>query len=114
MTHPQCHMRAIVAECIDLHAYEVGEVLKVNEMHPLFESYLFVLIHLLSDSEAEVALKILRALKKMVKREDYVGFMSGQFWLSKVQQGIENEDKVIALRFMELIMMMSNLNEHTH
>ncbi|KAL4463792.1 hypothetical protein ABPG72_012410 [Tetrahymena utriculariae] len=112
--HQQTHVRTLVSECIDSHAYDIGLVLERNQQNQLYQSYLLVLIHLLADKETEVALRILRALKKMMKMENNVLFMEDDFWLQKIEEGVQAADEVVALRFMELIVAMSNANERIH
>lgn len=104
-------MRAIAAECIDLHAYEISDVLLASQQHPLYNMYVKALTYLLSDEETEVAIKILRALTKMLKIKSGPVLMSDNIWLAEVKVGIENTNEVVALRYMELVVSMSNSSE---
>lgn len=40
--------------------------------------------------------------------------MTDNLWINEVKNGIENKDEVVALRFMELVVSMSNSNEELH
>lgn len=119
MSHPQTHVRSFIAECIDTHAYSIGEILS-SEVAPLLpneakKTYLAVLVYLLSDEETEVALKLLRALKKMLRQERTArSVFVEDAWLESLAAGITNPNEVVGLRFMELVVAMSNADEAIH
>lgn len=50
----------------------------------------------------------------MLKIKSGPVLMSDNIWLAEVKVGIENKDEIVALRYMELIVSMSNSSQKLH
>lgn len=50
----------------------------------------------------------------MLKIKSGPVLMSDNIWLAEVKVGIENKDEIVALRYMELIVSMSNSSQQLH
>ncbi|CAD8063219.1 unnamed protein product [Paramecium primaurelia] len=115
LTHQNKKVRSLLSECIENNDFEFGQLISklVQEKSPLLNLVLQVIFFQLSDPESEVGLKALRVIKKLFKfvDESLKILLSSDLFVTYITQGLNNKNEVIQLRFVEILIYITNLDQ---
>ncbi|KRX10959.1 Armadillo-type fold [Pseudocohnilembus persalinus] len=78
-----------------------------------YEHYIKVIISLISEQDSDTSLNIVNAISKMLSKE-IIKFTKDEIFIALLQEGMEHKDDIIRMRYMEIVMEVSNSSEEAH
>ncbi|KAM3136117.1 hypothetical protein pb186bvf_011739 [Paramecium bursaria] len=109
--HQDKKVRYLIGQCIDQHSHDFIQILEQSIQQPQYLNlYLQAIFYQLVDPESDVGLKQLRVAKKLFKKPSpvMITLITCDMFSNYIIQGLTNKNEIIQLRFVELLIYLSN------